>query len=79
MHAESMKIFAVLTDDDLNRRCITPGGAPITVWKWMRAMVEHEIHHRSQLYVYLGMIGVATPPIFGLTSEEVRERSTAAF
>ena len=38
-------------------------------------MVEHEIHHRGQLYLLLSMLGVATPPIYGLTSEEVRARS----
>jgi uncharacterized damage-inducible protein DinB len=76
MHNESMGIFRELTDDDLKKKCITPGGAPITVWKWLRAMVEHEIHHRGQLYIYLGMLDVATPPIYGLTSEEVLARST---
>src|SRR5215467_14323784 len=75
MHAESMAIFAGLSDDDLRKKCVTPGGAPITVWKWLRAMVEHEVHHRAQMYVYLGMLGIPTPPIYGLTSEEVRERS----
>jgi uncharacterized damage-inducible protein DinB len=44
-------------------------------WKWLRAMVEHEIHHRGQIYLMLGMIGVPTPPLHGLTSEAVRERS----
>ena len=28
-----------------------------------------------QCLVYLGMLGVPTPPIYGLTSEEVRARS----
>ena len=41
------------------------------------AMLEHEAHHRGQLYLMLAMRGVATPPIFGLTSEEVRARSAA--
>lgn len=77
MHSESMAIFGKMTDDDLQQKCITPGGTSITIWKWMRAMVEHEIHHRAQIYTYLGMLGIATPPIYGLTSEEVRERSTA--
>jgi uncharacterized damage-inducible protein DinB len=76
MHQESMEIFARLTDESLRRKCLTPGGATITVWKWLRAMVEHEIHHRGQIYLYLGMLGVATPPLYGLTSEEVLERST---
>jgi uncharacterized damage-inducible protein DinB len=75
MHAESMEIFSRLTDDDLQKKCITPAGTPITVWKWLRAMVEHEIHHRGQIYLYLGLLGVATPPIYGMTSEEVRARS----
>ncbi len=77
MHAESMAIFRSLTREDLLRPCPTPGGIRMPTWKWLRAMVEHEVHHRGQLYLMLGMIGVETPPIFGLTSEQVRERSTA--
>ncbi|HEX9254026.1 MAG TPA: DinB family protein [Candidatus Angelobacter sp.] len=78
MHQESMAIFSRLSADDLQKKCVTPGGTPITVWKWLRAMVEHEVHHRSQIYTYLGMLGIPTPPIYGLTSEEVKERSQPA-
>ena len=74
-HAESMEIFRSLSDADLEAKCETPGGARIAVGKWLRLMVEHEIHHRGQLYMALGMLGVETPPIYGLTSEQVRERS----
>lgn len=75
MRAESREIFAALSDDALQRRCTTPAGASLPVWKWLRAMIEHEVHHRGQLYLMLGMHGVATPPIFGLTSEQVRDNS----
>jgi uncharacterized damage-inducible protein DinB len=75
MHSESVGILRALTDEDLKKKCITPGGAAISVWKWLRAMIEHEVHHRGQLYLYLGMIDEETPPIYGLTSEEVYERS----
>ena len=75
LHAESMEIFGRLTDDDLRERCLIPGGASIPVWKWLRAMVEHEAHHRGQLYLYLSLLDLPTPPLYGLTSEEVRERS----
>jgi uncharacterized damage-inducible protein DinB len=75
MHAQSLEIFRGLSDEDLRKKCITPGGAPIAVWKWLRAMVEHEIHHRGQIYLYLSMLDTPTPPIYGLTSEEVAERS----
>ena len=75
LHSESMEIFARLTDEDLQRKCKTPDDAPITTWKWLRLMPEHEIHHRGQIYLYLAMLGVKTPPLYGLTSEEVRARS----
>ena len=75
MHVESMAIFNALTPEDLESKCTTPAGTPITVWKWLRAMIEHEVHHRAQIYLMLSMIGVATPPLFGLTSEEVRAKS----
>lgn len=75
MREESLEIFARLTPEDLERKCTTPAGSEITVWKWLRALVEHEIHHRGQIYLYLAMLGVPTPPLYGLTSEEVLERS----
>ncbi len=74
LHAESMEIFGKLSDADLQGKCRTPAGSEIVTWKWLRAMVEHEIHHRGQIYLYLGILGVATPAMYGLTSEQVRER-----
>ncbi len=71
MHRETVAIMKKLTDEDLQKKCMTPGGIKITVWKWLRAMVEHEIHHRGQIYLYLAMLDVPTPPLYGLTSEEV--------
>jgi uncharacterized damage-inducible protein DinB len=75
LHAESRDLFASLTDDRLIEKCATPAGTPITVGKWLRAMTEHEAHHRGQLYFILGLRGVPTPPIYGLTSEDVRAAS----
>ena len=74
LHAESVAIFSKLSNEDLQRKCMTPGNAPITTWKWLRLMTEHEIHHRGQIYLYLSMLGVPTPPLYGLTSEQVRAR-----
>ena len=78
LHSESMEIFSKFTDDELQQKCKTPDGADITKWKWLRLMVEHEIHHRGQIYLYLGILGVPTPPLYGLTSEQVRARSLPA-
>ena len=74
-HRESMEIFASLTNEDLHKKCTNPDGTRITTWKWLRAMIEHEVHHRGQIYLYLALLDVPTPPLFGLTSEEVRSRS----
>jgi uncharacterized damage-inducible protein DinB len=75
LHTESLAIFARLTAEDLKRKCKTPGGAGIQTAKWLRSMVEHEVHHRGQIYLYLGLLGVPTPPLYGLTSEQVRSGS----
>jgi uncharacterized damage-inducible protein DinB len=73
LHKESRDILSTLAD--LNGKCRTPDGASITKWKWMRAMVEHEAHHRGQIYMYLAMLGVPTPPLYGATSEQIIEKS----
>jgi uncharacterized damage-inducible protein DinB len=75
MHRQSMDIFRGLTPEDLQRRCETPGGTHLAVWKWLRSMAEHEIHHRGQIYLMLGILDIPTPPLYGLTSEEVYARS----
>ena len=75
LHEESISIFSALTDEDMQSKCTTPGGTSITTWKWLRAMTEHEIHHRAQLYVYLGILDVPTPPLFGLKAEQVADRA----
>lgn len=75
LDAESVELLRTLTPERLQEKCTTPEGGQITVWKWLRSMAEHEIHHRGQIYVYLSILGVATPPLYGLTSEQVRERS----
>lgn len=74
-HEESLAIFRGLTDSNLQAKCTTPAGVSITIWKWLRAMVEHEAHHRGQLYLMASMRGIAIPPLYGLTEEEVLARS----
>lgn len=78
LHEVSKEIFASLSDAQLFGKCMTPAGTPITTWKWLRAMFEHEAHHRGQLYLMLSLEGVKTPPLYGLTEEEVVARSARA-
>jgi uncharacterized damage-inducible protein DinB len=77
-HEESLDVFASLSGEDLASRCETPAGRPITVWKWLRSMVEHEAHHRGQLYLMASMKGIEIEPLYGLTEEQVAARSRTA-
>jgi uncharacterized damage-inducible protein DinB len=75
LHEEACAVFAALTPEQLKGKSLTPAGTPIATYKWLRAMVEHEAHHRGQIYLLLGLQGVEVPQLFGLTAEEVRARS----
>jgi uncharacterized damage-inducible protein DinB len=75
LHAESIAQFRALTPAMLDAKCVTPAGTPLTTWKWLRMMPEHEIHHRGQLYTMLGMLNVPTPPIYGMTVSQVQGAS----
>ena len=75
LHDESVAEFRKLTDTRMLEKCATPAGTPITVYKWLRAHLEHEAHHRGQLYLMLGILGVETPPLYGLNEAELRAKS----
>jgi uncharacterized damage-inducible protein DinB len=76
-HAESLAVFSALDQQALQAPCQTPAGVSLPTWKWLRALCEHEVHHRGQIYVYLALLDVPTPPLYGLTEQQVRERSLA--
>ncbi|MFN8456065.1 MAG: DinB family protein [Anaerolineae bacterium] len=70
-HLAAMKQLHDLSDAALNESRLALNGPPVKAWRLLMAMVEHEIHHRSQLAVYLTLMGVTPPHIFGLGVEEV--------
>jgi uncharacterized damage-inducible protein DinB len=72
-HGEMMEKLKQFPDQDLNKPRYGPKGEgrPINAWRWLMAMTEHEIHHRSQLAVYLSLMGIQPPHIFGLGVEDL--------
>ena len=78
LHAEAMDEFRALTPEMLAAKCRTPEGTPLTTWKWLRMMPEHEIHHRGQIYTMLGMLDVPTPPLYGMTAAQVQAKAADA-
>lgn len=74
-HRESMEVFGALTEEDLHAPCRNGAGASLSVWKSLRAMAEHEAHHRGQLYLMASLRGRKVAPLFGLTEEELADRA----
>ena len=42
-------------------------------WRILLLLVEHEVHHRSQLDTYAGLAGWPVPDLFGMSFEQVRQ------
>ncbi len=78
MHADSMDIFGALQDSDLGQKIKTVTGTETSIANFLRALIVHEIHHRGALCIYLNCLGVETPPILGLTAEQVIKKASNA-
>jgi uncharacterized damage-inducible protein DinB len=57
VHAETTQYLNALSADDLERVIITPWGARAQLIELFDHIVEHEIHHRGELSLILGMLG----------------------
>jgi uncharacterized damage-inducible protein DinB len=70
-HAAALEQLRALPDSTLLEPRPTLNGPPTKAWRLLMAMVEHEIHHRSQIAMYLSLMGVPPPHIYGLGVEDV--------
>ncbi|HSJ14443.1 MAG TPA: DinB family protein [Longimicrobiales bacterium] len=54
--------LATLVDADLERTVASPfSPAPLTLRWWLWFLVEHEIHHKAQLGIYVRQLGKVAP------------------
>lgn len=75
-HTTAMTRLKTVSDTDLGQPRPSLQGPSVRAWRWLMAMVEHEIHHRSQLAMYLMLLGVQPPHIFGLGVEDLIAQAT---
>jgi uncharacterized damage-inducible protein DinB len=76
-HADAMSQLRTVPDTELEQpRPSLDGSTAVKAWRWLMAMTEHEIHHRSQLAMYLFLLGITPPHIYGSGVEEVIARAT---
>jgi uncharacterized damage-inducible protein DinB len=62
------------TPNDWLRRKVASMDDPqksLSGWRLLMLMVEHDIHHRSQIDTYAGMMGWPVQQIYGRKAEEV--------
>jgi uncharacterized damage-inducible protein DinB len=79
-HAQAAARLRGLADGVLGetRPALEPDARPVRAWRLLLAMVEHEVHHRSQLASYLTWMGLEAPDIFGLGVEDVERLAAHA-
>ena len=70
-HQEAMRRLSILSDSDLDESRPSLNGPEVKTWRLLMAMVEHEVHHRSQIAMYLTLIKIKPPHIYGLGVEDV--------
>jgi uncharacterized damage-inducible protein DinB len=74
VHRESMAVLARWPDAELRAPRRDLEGGTVKAWRFLMAMVEHEVHHRSQLDALLAAAGAAPPQLYGYRMEDVLAR-----
>ena len=71
IHRDEMARLRAMPDARLHDRVVDLEGGTVSTWRFLMAMVEHEIHHRSQLDAWLALAGTEAPQIYGYRMEDV--------
>jgi uncharacterized damage-inducible protein DinB len=74
VHQAEMARLGAMPDARLAATVIDLDGRAVPAWRFLMAMVEHEVHHRSQLDCWLAQAGVEAPQLFGQRMEDVVSR-----
>ena len=72
--AEQLRSALAGTPDAWLSRKAQPLGAgdpPVSGWRLLLMMTEHDVHHRSQIDTYAGVMGWPVAHIYGRSAEEV--------
>ena len=76
LETSAARFVALLRDAPdtwLTRRIemIDSPGRALSGWRLLMMMLEHEVHHRSQIDTYAGLQGWPVPQIFGRSKESI--------
>jgi len=62
-HSATEVQFAENAETALAQVCSLPWGAKVTMGWAVWHVLEHEIHHRGEIYLMLGMLGMEAPDV----------------
>ncbi len=76
LETSAARFVALLKDTPeawLTRRIemIDTPGSSLSGWRLLMMLIEHEVHHRSQIDAYAGLQGWPVPDIFNRSSEHI--------
>jgi uncharacterized damage-inducible protein DinB len=69
-HRAQRARLAAVPDGRLTDKVEDLDGGRVSAWRFLMAVVEHEVHHRSQLDSWLALAGAEPPQIYGYSMEE---------
>lgn len=75
MHNQSVERFMKVSDESLQQKIKSLDGKEITLSNFIRSLIVHEVHHRGAMCIYLNLLDVESPPVIGLTEEQVIQAS----
>ncbi len=75
-HHEFSRLVTEVGPEGLSRQIemIDTPGATLSGWRLLLMMMEHDIHHRSQIDTYAGLNGWNPPDIYFRSAETIAER-----
>lgn len=63
VHARTQDYLASISRDELERTIDAPWGSKFPVSFAIWHIIEHEIHHRGEIYLMLGLMGMEAPDV----------------
>ncbi len=63
MHQRTLEQFASDPDGMMEQLCTLPWGGEVSMGWAVWHVLEHEIHHRGEIYLMLGMMGIEAPDV----------------
>jgi len=63
VHQKTLTFLNTLTIADLERKFVTPSGNEYGLYWIIWHVIDHECHHRGELYLCLGLLGIDGPDL----------------